>query len=235
MVAAVVRLGDAGGVRWLGWQNDCLSVDTENGYEVRFSQPALSRMAAEVRRGARLRGPKVETGGLLLGQVDDACRCVWVDDVSGPPPDSWLSEVHFEHGVEGVEDTVGYHRGRSGRLSTFVGMWHSHPYGQAAPSPTDRRAMHVLVAPVADGPRRALVLIVGGVGGEWDDWLSGEGAPAVFARFVERSSGGFAPEAAPVPPSHQRDGFSGGWAVPARKANHTRRRFSLRRLRHSRR
>jgi len=187
MVAAVVRLGDAGGVRWLGWQNDCLSVDTENGYEVRFSQPALSRMAAEVRRGARLRGPKVETGGLLLGQVDDACRCVWVDDVSGPPPDSWLSEVHFEHGVEGVEDTVGYHRGRSGRLSTFVGMWHSHPYGQAAPSPTDRRAMHVLVAPVADGPRRALVLIVGGVGGEWDDWLSGEGAPAVFARFVERA------------------------------------------------
>jgi hypothetical protein len=43
--------------------------DGTSGYQVRISQPALTRMRAEVRRGGRLRGLDIETGGLLLGQA----------------------------------------------------------------------------------------------------------------------------------------------------------------------
>ena len=171
----------------------------------------MTRMRAEVRRGARLRGANIETGGLLLGQVDDACRCIWVDDVSGPPPDSLLSAVHFDHGIEGVEELIAYHRARTGRLTTFVGMWHSHPYGEAEPSRTDKAAMAALVTPVADGPRRALIIIVGGNDASWPAWVDGRQAPEVYARFVARAAHTEPVEPPPVPAGHRTGAWPGGW------------------------
>jgi integrative and conjugative element protein (TIGR02256 family) len=185
MVAAAVRLDVSvdrsrrPAVTWLGWPNDQACEDAGSGYQVRLSQPALARMRAEVRRDARLRGADIETGGLLLGQVDDACRCIRVDDISGPPPDSLLSAVHFDHGIEGVGELIAYHRARSGRLTTFVGMWHSHPSGTAEPSPTDKAAMAALVTPIADGPRRALIVIVGGDDATWPAWVNRGQVPEI--------------------------------------------------------
>jgi integrative and conjugative element protein (TIGR02256 family) len=217
MVAAVVRLdGSSDGrmrpaVTWFGWPNDQVCHDRDSGYEIRISQPALARMRAEVRRGARIRGANIETGGLLLGRVDDACRCIWVDDVSGPPPDSLLSAVHFDHGIEGVDEVIGYHRERTGKLTTFVGMWHSHPYGETEPSPTDRAAMGALITPVADGPRRALIVIVGGSDTRWPAWVDGGQAPDVYARFVARARDAKPIEPPPIPASHRTDAWPGGW------------------------
>jgi integrative and conjugative element protein (TIGR02256 family) len=217
MVAATVRIdAHADGGRWpaetwLGWPNDEVSDDADSGYEIRISQPALARMRAEVRRGARLRGAKIETGGLLLGQVDDACRCIWVDDASGPPPDSLLSAVHFDHGIEGVDDLIAYHRERTGKLTTFVGMWHSHPYGDAKPSATDKAAMAALITPVADGPRRALIVIVGGDDSSWPAWVDGRHAPDIYARFVARAAHLQPTEPPPVPANHRTDAWPGGW------------------------
>jgi len=232
MVAAAVRLegGGAGKARpavtWVGWPNDQLCNDTDSGYEIRISQPALAHMRAEVRRGARLRGPTIETGGLLLGAVDHACRCIWVDDVSGPPPDSLLSAVHFDHGIEGVKELIAYHRERSGRLTSFLGMWHSHPFGKAEPSPTDTAAMAALVTPIPDGPRRALVVIVGGESTKWPAWVECGTPPATYARFVIRTTGVGSAAPPPVPASHRTDGWPGGWRLrpPTTPRRKTRRR-----------
>ncbi len=239
MVAAIARLGEvtAGpgrpGTMWLGWPNDWVCNDAETGYEVRISQPALTRMRAEVRRGARLRGPKIETGGLLLGQVDDACRCIWIDDVSGPPPDSLLSALHFDHGVEGVEELVAYHRDRSGRLTAFIGMWHSHPYGEAAPSPTDKIGMRILITPLANSPSRALIVIVGGDKATWSSWVNGGRAPDIFAQLVTRDVDNAPREAPPAPASHRTEAWPGGWGSRPRSHRPTKRRERLlpRRLR----
>jgi len=236
MVAAAVRLeASADGairpaVTWLGWPDDLICRDDARGYEIRISHPALARMRTEVRRGARLRGPEVETGGLLLGQVDDACRCVWVDDVSGPPPDSLLSAVHFDHGVEGVAELIAYHRERTGRLSTFVGMWHSHPCGKAEPSPTDKAAMAALVTPVAGGPRRALIVIVGGDDERWASFADGGQEPNVYARLCSRASDAGLIEAPPVPASQHADAWPGGWRSRMQPMRQRRRRW-LRRYR----
>lgn len=217
MVAAAIRLDACADgrmrptVTWLGWPNDQACKDGGSGYEIRISQPTMTRMRAEVRRGARLRGANIETGGLLLGQVDDACRCIWVDDVSGPPPDSLLSAVHFDHGIEGVEELIAYHRARTGRLTTFVGMWHSHPYGAAEPSRTDKAAMAALVTPVADGPRRALIVIVGGDDASWPAWVDGGQAPEVYARFAARAAHTEPIKLPPVPAGHRTGAWPGGW------------------------
>lgn len=228
MVAGVVRLPEAPnsslpGTDWFGWPNDTVSRDTSSDYEIRISHPALSRMRAEVRRGARLRGPNIETGGLLLGQIDDACRCIWIDDVSGPPPDSLLSAVHFDHGVEGVNELVAYHRSRSGRLTTFVGMWHSHPYGEAKPSETDEYGMRSLVTPIANSPSRALIVIIGGGDATWTRWVTDGQPPDIFGQLVTRADRKGPREAPPVPQSHRTSAWPGGWTSRPRAATKRRR------------
>ncbi len=226
MAAAVVRL-DVGtgsgarlpGVDWFGWRDGDIIEDRASGYEVRLSWAAVSSMRAECRRGARVRGSDVETGGLLIGRIDDACRCVWIDGACGPPPDSRLSAFHLEHGVEGVPELIGHHRDRSAGESTYVGMWHSHPMGGAELSPTDRAAMHELVAASVGGPPRALLLILGGEERRWAAWLEQGVLADVHAELVTRRSLGIRPQALATPAEHDRTWWPGGWTtVRARPA-----------------
>jgi integrative and conjugative element protein (TIGR02256 family) len=230
MVAAAVRLDGSfedkmrPAVTVLAWPNDVISLDRDSGYQVRISQQALAGMRTEVRRGARVRGPKIETGGLLLGQVDHACQCIWIDDVSGPPPDSLLSDVHFDHGVEGVEDLVAYHRRRTGKLSAFVGIWHSHPFGEAEPSRTDKAAMSALVMPMSRGPSMALILILGGTEERWTAWVDNAERPDVYARFVTRATRSGPAQPPPVPARHHSQAWPGGWRERPKDGAHARRR-----------
>jgi integrative and conjugative element protein (TIGR02256 family) len=127
---------------------------------------------------------------MLLGAFDDATGIVYVDRVSGPPPDSYLSESYFQHGMDGVQERVAQEMDRTGRVSAFVGFWHTHPGSRAYPSPTDEQGMAAIVGP--DGARRrALMMIIGGPAARWAPWRNGNpGAhPDVYVRVVPRSAG----------------------------------------------
>jgi integrative and conjugative element protein (TIGR02256 family) len=194
MAAAVVRLDAlegpvARGTDVFTWADDERVIEGTQGYEVRFATEAMKRIRAEARRAVRVFGSEIETGGMLFGQVDDACRCVWVDRAEGPPPDSLHRADEFVHGLDGVDELVAHHRGQSGGLSRYVGMWHTHPFGKAQPSDKDTAAMTTLVTQAADAPPAALVMIVGGVGPQWEAYLNGEGAPALFAAISRRPVG----------------------------------------------
>lgn len=190
MSAAIIRLSDGAptttGTR-LSWLNDVILTDANSGIEIRIAAEAMAEMRAEARRGRRVRRPAVETGGTLLGQIDDAVGVAWVSAATGPPPDSQLSRLHFEHGVAGVERTVEHWDRRSAGAIRFIGMWHSHPFGIALPSPTDKRGMAQLVLPVKRAPYRALMVIVGGAAHTWQGWLDHGAYPDIFAELVERS------------------------------------------------
>lgn len=123
----------------------------------------------------------------MLGGFDAAARVVWIDEATGPPPDSRLSEAHFEHGTQGVEARIAARRSATARVTAFVGMWHSHPLVSAWPSPTDEAGMLDLVWPVASAPPRALLLIVGGQEDCWQSWLATGSEPEWYARVVERT------------------------------------------------
>jgi integrative and conjugative element protein (TIGR02256 family) len=205
---------------------------TANGeYEVRVSMVAVAEIRAETRRGARVRGGTIETGGTLLGAFDLATGVVWVDEASGPPPDSRLSDVHFEHGIQGVDQLIAARSSATARVSSFVGMWHSHPFGEASPSDTDRSGMRDLVLPVADAPHRALLLIVGGSPGTWQAWLSEGGPPDWYARVVVRGAS-TAGETRSAPHVVAGTGWwSGGWWSGRPDSRRRRRRRPLRWLR----
>ena len=205
------------------WGPDIITVDDTFGYEVRLSPAAVTEMRTEARRGARVRGPRIETGGMLLGAFDDAAGVIYVDRVTGPPPDSFLSATYFQHGQAGTREAVDAHLESSRAMTGFVGYWHTHPGGPAAPSPTDEEGMASVLTP--DGRRqRALMIIMGGREDQWDRWVAGkEAQPAVFARVVPRGgeitvggAGGFATQRLPVG-AFFRGGFSQSALVSGNK------------------
>ncbi|CDZ87474.1 ThiF family adenylyltransferase [Rhodococcus ruber] len=214
MTAAVVRLPGAGRntVDRLGWPNDQVVTEVHTGTEVRISRRALTEIRAEVRRGARLRGDRIETGGMLLGSFDDATGTLSVDVATGPTPDSRLSALHFDHGTKGSQEILDHHRSQTANRIGFAGMWHTHPFGLARPSRTDEAGMASLVAPDGTG-RRALMLILGGNQATWLDWRDQGTPPDFYARVVHRLTtrdGNSSPPPAPLEGMY----FPGGYGIP---------------------
>lgn len=130
----------------LSWPADAVLQDGLGRYEVRVSQPARHAMSAWINRNDRVHDTRSETGGVLFGQRDEAAGVLWVDEASGPPPDSVASPEEFVCGTAGVAELNEEKRARTRRSTTFVGMWHTHPDGRALPSPRDVASMSRLVS-----------------------------------------------------------------------------------------
>ncbi|MGV9237857.1 ThiF family adenylyltransferase [Streptomyces nigra] len=203
------------GPRWLTWPNDTTVTDDATGYDVRIAPAALAEMHTEARRGARVRGPRVETGGMLLGAIDDSTGIIYVDEATGPTPDSLLAETYFQHGLDGVTRHLAARRQATGNTSRFLGLWHTHPHSAALPSATDRTAMEQLTLPLDDAPARALVLIAGGPQPVWHKWLTTGDAPDLYARLAARTTAATTSPAAPASPAHPASAiwWPGGYAT----------------------
>jgi hypothetical protein len=147
----------------LSFPPDQILTDRRHGYQIRLSKSAKASLLSWMRRSERTRGNRTETGGLLFGQVDEFLKIAWIDEVSGPPPDSSASPAGFVCGTDGVAEMQIEKSKRSRGSVGFIGMWHTHPQDLPIPSPTDNGAMEKLLAPDADfAGRRFLMLIVGG-------------------------------------------------------------------------
>ncbi|MFG3299373.1 ThiF family adenylyltransferase [Micromonospora chersina] len=175
--ASVVRTSTAGAAgaarQRLSWANDHLQLDPVLRYQIRVDPAALASMRREVALMADRRGPHVETGGMLLGQIDRASRVVWVTDADGPPPGSAAS-------AEGLVLDPTAARGRARRrrrltrgMVAYIGAWHTHPDYPALPSAVDRRAMDEMAS---DG-MPVLLMILGGGGGRLARWVAGAELP----------------------------------------------------------
>jgi integrative and conjugative element protein (TIGR02256 family) len=177
--------GSAPGQEFLEWQNDITIDDRRNGYQIRFWPAALESIRAEALSTDRLEGYLVETGGILLGRIDDACRVIWVTAAEGPPPDSKRGQHYFRHGLEGVAELISTRVVFSGGREGFIGMWHTHPAMSPEPSDTDLTAMSELLVPGPGAPSRGVLAVFGGRPGPWKSWLNGEGSPNVYARLYK--------------------------------------------------
>ncbi|MBI5861036.1 MAG: ThiF family adenylyltransferase [Rhodocyclales bacterium] len=130
-------------------------------YAVLRSDVAALDMTAELKRITRTRSNKIETGGLIFGEIDDAHRVIWVDSVSGPPPDSTASETQFLCGTAGTKEFNAFKVAASGKSSRFIGIWHTHPISRGRPSQDDLHAMLALLHFQEFPPRQVVMLIVG--------------------------------------------------------------------------
>jgi integrative and conjugative element protein (TIGR02256 family) len=186
MSARIARLpyaDNSDGPDWVTWVNDHAILDPGSGYQIRFSPVALDAMQDEA-YGVRLTfGPHVETGGILLGQIDDASQAIWVTSAIGPPPDSQRASSHIKLGIAGTAEFLAAVERRSGGRSRFIGMWHTHPRAEPFESEVDRQAMADLLADADHPVHRVLLVVLGGSAEHWDAWLEGQAYPAIYTRL----------------------------------------------------
>ena len=135
--------------------------ERRHGYRVQVSPNASRGMVAAMRKIARVQSDTFETGGLIFGEINDAHRVIWVDSVSGPPPDSESSPEKFLCGVSGTAELAKLKASTTGGSSQFVGIWHTHPVSIGRPSTDDLVAMVQLLHGQEHPPRQVVMLIVG--------------------------------------------------------------------------
>lgn len=145
------------------WKPDHVLRDRRHGYEIRLNRDARASLLSWIRLSERVSGNRTETGGVLFGEADEFLEIIWIDEVSGPPPDSVPSPAGFLCGTSGVREMHDEKKNRTNGTVAFVGMWHTHPEGLPNPSPTDLWAMEQLLREGSSFlGRRFLMLIVGG-------------------------------------------------------------------------
>lgn len=107
-----------------------------------------------------------ETGGVVLGYVDQKLRVIYIVDVLPAPPDSQSGLTEFIRGFEGLEATLEEIARRTARVVGYIGEWHSHPaFSSAFPSQTDQALIESLASTLALDGQPALMVIVGAAGG----------------------------------------------------------------------
>jgi len=168
----------------LCWLDDLAVQDPSSGYETRLDLAVLDSMRELAVWAARNRSPGCEIGGLLFGQFDSASRIVWVNSADGPPADSTASEGHFRLGIDGVSDRIAHYRDTSNGTLDLVGIWHTHPYGSPQLSDIDQAAMDELLKAEDKRRSQALIVVLGGLQGQWQEWLDGTGRPDIVARVI---------------------------------------------------
>lgn len=147
----------------LAWEPYIVMQEGIHDYQVRISREALAAILTWTRRSERTQADRTETGGILFGQIDSFLKVIWIDEVSGPPPDSHASPEAFICGTDGVAEMHLEKLTRSSGSITFLGMWHTHPKAAPTPSQTDLGAMRQLLGDKDTFQGRSfLMLIVGG-------------------------------------------------------------------------
>ena len=70
-----------------------------------------------------------ETGGVLLGTVFLYTKKVVITGLLPAPPDSIEKPTLFILGTEGLEKSIKNVEKKTNGKLTYLGTWHSHPYG----------------------------------------------------------------------------------------------------------
>lgn len=127
------------------------------GWRVRVSHQLFADISAL--REDRLPN---ETGGILLGGVDHARRCVHVVLALASPPDSEEWPTMYIRGVKGLQaERERVVRATAGNLD-YLGEWHSHPRGATTkPSEDDGKVFEWICEIAAVDGRPAIMLIAG--------------------------------------------------------------------------
>lgn len=117
-----------------------------------------------------------ETGGVVLGYVDQKRNAIHVVDFLPAPSDSEASRVGFTRGKDGVKEAVERASALTANIVSYVGEWHAHPRNSSAePSVADAALLACLAETLeADGVPALMVIV-----GETDISISlGEGVAA---------------------------------------------------------
>ena len=101
-------------------------------------QVSINQTALEYMRDLVTANSGIETGGVLVGNLDISSNSVYITHASGPGPNSQQSASGFVRDVPYCQSFVNDHA-MDGRL--YLGEWHSHPGSSTEPSSTDLKSL----------------------------------------------------------------------------------------------
>lgn len=145
----------------LSWPPALVAEVGAAGIQVRVSAAACAEVRGWISHGTRTLPAGTETGGILFGERDEAAGVVWVDEASGPPPDSVESPELFVCGTVGIKELDEAKRRHSRGSVGFLGMWHTHPVQSPDFSSTDLGGMLDLLDAAPSPRAQGLIAIVG--------------------------------------------------------------------------
>ena len=103
-----------------------------------------------------------ETGGIILGYIDQKLKLIYIVDVLKAPPDSKADQTGFTRGFEDLEAVLKEVARRTANIVSYIGEWHSHPaFTSPYPSTVDRTLIEELARTLALDGQPALMVIVG--------------------------------------------------------------------------
>jgi integrative and conjugative element protein (TIGR02256 family) len=106
-----------------------------------------------------------ETGGVILGYVDQKLRHIYVVDALNAPSDSDADRTGFTRGVSGLKVALDDVAQWTANIVHYIGEWHSHPaFASAYPSSIDRALIKQLADSLELDGQPALMIIVGSTG-----------------------------------------------------------------------
>ena len=106
-----------------------------------------------------------ETGGVILGYIDQKIKHIYVVDVLNAPQDSKADQTGFTRGVEGLAVVLNDVARKTANMVHYLGEWHSHPvFTSAYPSNADRSLIKHLADTLELDGQPALMVIVGFAG-----------------------------------------------------------------------
>jgi integrative and conjugative element protein (TIGR02256 family) len=103
-----------------------------------------------------------ETGGVLLGYIDQKLQSIFVVDILPAPSDSVADPNGFTRGIQGLEEQIRTAQTRTANIVSYIGEWHSHPPGiSTRPSSHDLGLLSYLAEALKQEGLPAVMLIVG--------------------------------------------------------------------------
>ena len=103
-----------------------------------------------------------ETGGVLLGSLDNGRKIIYIADALPSPPDSQEKTTSYIRGVQGLEEDVRSVNRVTGDMLVYVGEWHSHPARSSAiPSNQDKKLLKWVCEGMRVHGQPGLILVVG--------------------------------------------------------------------------
>jgi len=124
------------GITWSQIQSGKTTIITQPGdkdWEIRILGSTTKKMKSLAEQYA----PK-EMGGVLVGHISLINKCMTVTDLLPAPEDSKMTTTYLELGTKGLRKKIETIQSKTNGLLTYLGTWHSHPFGGDA-SPTDKK------------------------------------------------------------------------------------------------
>lgn len=103
-----------------------------------------------------------ETGGIIIGYIDNKIKSIYIVDITESPPDSKSSTTEFVRGTDGLNEYLQKVRTRTSNNCDYIGEWHSHPVGSSSnPSQTDLTSLTEFAEIMKTDGLPILMIIIG--------------------------------------------------------------------------